>query len=68
MVNVKKLKAAMVRAGYTQQTFANALGMSINTLNSKINSKSKIFTDEAKEMCRILNIEDDCEKIEIFLA
>lgn len=68
MVNVNKLKAAMVREGYTQPRFAEALKMSINTLNAKVNGKTKISTDEAKLMCKVLNIKDDVEKVDIFLA
>ena len=66
-MNVNKLKGAMVRAGHTQSTFAEALNMSKNTLNAKINGRSKITTDEAKAMCEVLCIYDNAEKIEIFL-
>lgn len=68
MVDVNKLKGAIARAGYTQETLAKKMDMSVNTLNAKVNAKAKITTDEALNMCGILGIEDDSEKIEIFLA
>ena len=68
MVNVNKLKGAMVRAGFSQITFAAKLGMSKNTLNAKLNGKAKISTDEAKDMCHILGIDTENEKVEIFLS
>ena len=68
MVDKNKLRGAIVRAGYTQLTFAAKLGMSKNTLNSKVNGRSPITTEEAKLMCRELGIVDAREKEEIFLA
>jgi len=68
MVNVNKLKGAMVREGYSQITFAKKLRMSKNTLNAKLNGRAKITTDEAKEMCRVLHIETESEKVDIFLS
>lgn len=68
MVDVNKLKGAMVRAGFTQSSLAKALCLSPNTLNAKINGKTIITTDEAQEMCRVLRIRNDAEKVEIFLA
>ncbi len=67
-VNSKKLKAAYVRAGYTQETLAKAMGMGVNTLNAKVNNTSKITTDEAKLMCKILGINKNSEKVDIFLS
>lgn len=68
MVNVNKLKGAIMRAGFTQGTLASAMKMSPNTLNIKVNGGSKITVDEAKEMCAILGIENNEEKCEIFLS
>ena len=68
MINTNKIKGAIVRAGFTQTNLAQALNMSVNTLNAKINGKSRITTDEAQDMCRILAINSDAEKVEIFLA
>ena len=68
MVNINKLKGAMVREGYSQVTLAKRLQMSKNTLNAKLNGRAKITTDEAKEMCEVLNIETESEKVDIFLS
>lgn len=68
MVNVNKLKGAMVREGYSQITLAKQLAMSKNTLNAKLNGRAKITTEEAKKMCEILHIEKEEEKVDIFLS
>lgn len=68
MVDKNKLRGAIARSGYTQLTFARRIGMSKNTLNAKINGRSPITTDEAKRMCRELGIDDEREKVDIFLA
>ena len=34
-----KIRAAMVEAGYTQETLANAIGIGHSTLNIKLNGK-----------------------------
>ena len=68
MVNINKLKGAMVEAGFSQVTLAKTLGVSKNTLNAKLNGKAKISTDEAKNLCEILGIKTEKEKVEIFLS
>ena len=68
MVDTNRLKGAMVRAGFSQISLAKKLGMSKNTLNAKLNGKAKISTDEAKNMCEILCIDTEREKVEIFLT
>ena len=68
MVDINRLKGAMVAAGFTQITFAKELGMSKNTLNAKLNGKAKISTDEASKMCDVLKIEDENDKCQIFLT
>lgn len=67
-MNVNKLKGAIVSAGYTQRTLANMLGMSKNTVNAKINGKSRITMDEVDKICEILSITDIKEKSDIFLT
>ena len=68
MVNSNKVKAAMVRAGYTQAKLANAMNIGVNTLNAKINGRAKLYIDEADQMCKILSIDTAEEKVDIFLA
>lgn len=67
-MNINELKGAIVRAGFNQQTLAKAINMPINTLNAKINGKSKINVDEAEMICNVLSITDASEKVKIFLT
>jgi transcriptional regulator with XRE-family HTH domain len=55
-MNSKKLKAALVEAGYNQRDFAAAVQMSKNTLNAKLNGKSPITIDEALLFSEKLNL------------
>ena len=68
MVNVQRLKAAIVLAGYTQRTLAPAMGMSKNTLNAKVNGRAPVYCDEALRFCEVLGISDPNDKVEIFLT
>lgn len=63
-----RLLSYIVKKGYNQRTLAKALGVSKNTLNSKINGKSYFDTRMISDMCELLDITDDSEKIKIFLA
>lgn len=67
-MDVLKLKAAIVRAGYNQLKLADEMGMSKNTLNAKVNGKSDISLTEAVKLSKILNINTIEEKSEIFLS
>lgn len=59
MVNVCKLKAAMVEHNYTQEKLAMAIGISPRTLSSKM--KRGIFgTDEIEAIMNVLHIKDPC--------
>ncbi|MGI6634216.1 MAG: helix-turn-helix domain-containing protein [Christensenellales bacterium] len=66
MINTNALKGAIVSAGYTQRSLARALGMSENTMNSKVNGRSEFTTSEIMQICRALSINDDHMKIQIF--
>lgn len=66
MVDFKEIKAAMVREGFKQETLAEAIGMSHNTMNAKLNGRTKMYVDEAVAICNVLKI-PDAKKIEIFL-
>lgn len=68
MVDTRKLKAAMVEVGETQRTLAQKMAWSKNTVCAKINNKSAITVDEAKQMCVILGIVDPIKREEIFFA
>ncbi len=62
-----KLKGKIVEAGYTQRSLAKEIGMSKNTLNSKVNGKIPFNTDEIERICVTLCIVDPMEKASIFL-
>ena len=66
-MNKAMFKMAIERAGYTQTTLAKELGISKNTLNNKVNGHVNINTNEIAKICKILNINDDAEKVQIFL-
>lgn len=68
MINTRKLKGRIVAAGYTQSTLAAAVGMSVNSLNAKVNGNAVFNCDEVEAICLALDIIDPVEKCEIFLA
>lgn len=68
MLNRNLLKSAMVRAGYTQGALAKRIGMSENTLSSRMLGASAFNIDEVDEICEALKIESNDEKVAIFLS
>ena len=62
-----KLKGKIAEAGYSQRSLASELGMSKNTLNSKVNGKVPFNTVEIERICKKLGIYDSAEKAAIFL-
>ena len=68
MLNKNLFKSVIVKKGYTQDTLAEALGMSANTLSSRITGKSCFDTDEIDQLCDLLDITDNNDKADIFLA
>ncbi len=68
MLNRNLLKAAIVRAGLTQEKLAESIGISANTLSSRMSGTSCFDTDEIDKICFVLQIVDNSEKADIFLA
>lgn len=73
MVDIQKLKSRMVLKGYNQKRLAlemtaRGVKMSENTLSSKMTGGSRFNTDDAKVICKILEIDDPAERAAIFLA
>lgn len=68
MINVNLLKSKIIAAGYTQAKLAPLAGLSINSLNAKINGRQKFNTDEVERLCILLNINNPIEKCNIFLG
>ena len=68
MLNVNLLKAAIVRQGYTQGEFAQKIGISTNTLTSRMSGTTPFNVDEIDKACDVLEL-NSCEEIcSIFLA
>lgn len=68
MLNSKKLLGRMVERGYSQKSLAKAIGISDNTMTSRIKLRSSFNTDEIDNICDVLGITDNSEKVEIFLC
>lgn len=68
MLDRNLLKAAIARAGMTQEKLAEAIGITGNTLSAKILGRSYFDTEEIDKICDVLSIVDNNEKADIFLA
>lgn len=73
MVDILKLKARMVLAGYNQRTLTEeckkrGYKTSENTMNAKFNNRSPWTCDDVDMVCDVLEIRDAAEKADIFLA
>lgn len=66
-MSTNKLKGKIMEAGYSQRSLAKEIGMSKNTLNSKVNGKIPFNTDEIEMICLKLGVSDPAEKASIFL-
>lgn len=67
MVNALQLKARILSEGHTQRSLAKVIGISKNTLNSKINGSVQFNIDEVEKICDALHIDAPEEKCAIFL-
>ena len=52
-----RLKEKIKEKYGTQQAFADAMGMSVGALNSKLNSKTEFERGEIEQICGLLGIE-----------
>ena len=59
------LEAAIVRAGFTQGEFAQKIGISQNTLYSRMSGETSFGIDEVDKAKKILSI-DNSELLAIF--
>lgn len=66
MFNEHKLKAKMIDAGYTRESFAKALNISLSTLNSRMKGYTFFNTDEIESICDLLKLDDPRDKLIIF--
>lgn len=56
----RKLKARMVQMGITQKGLAHELGISIQSLNDKLNGRGVINIYEASKITDLLKLEEPC--------
>ena len=56
VMNIQKLKAALVEKGFTQRSLSKEMNVSKNTLNAKINGKTPISIQEATKLAEVLNL------------
>lgn len=68
MLNRNLLRAAIVAEGYTQEELAKKIGISPNTLSSRLLGASSFNVDEIDKICEVLNITSNDQKVDIFLA
>ncbi|MBQ7037745.1 MAG: helix-turn-helix transcriptional regulator [Clostridia bacterium] len=62
-----KLIGIMAEKGFSQRSIAKELGVSVNTINAKLNGRTAFDALEIIKLCEILGITNSDEKIEIFL-
>lgn len=57
-MNGNKLKGKIVEKQFTQEKLAEMLGISVQTLNAKLNGRKKFNLDEVVSITHILAIQD----------
>lgn len=68
MLNKNLLRAAIAASGYTQEKLAESIGISSNTLSSRMVGSSCFNTDEIDKICSVLCITSNDDKANIFLS
>lgn len=67
MLQPNLLKAAIIRAGYTQGEYANLIGISQNSLTSRLSGERQFTVDEVDKTKAVLGI-DNSEICDIFFS
>lgn len=67
-MNANLLKGKIVAAGLTQYELADKLGISHNTMSSRMSGRSSFTLEEVQRICELLPITDNSEKVDIFLS
>lgn len=67
-MNANLLKGKIVAAGLTQYELADKLGISRNTMTSRLSGRSSFTLEEVHRICELLPITDNSEKVDIFLS
>ena len=68
MLNVNLLKGRMTEKGYSQRRLAQKIGISENTLSSRMCLHTPFNTDEIENICNVLEITKPEDRINIFLS
>lgn len=68
MLNIEALRGRIVEKGYTQITLSEAMGLSRNTISAILTGKKSPTLSEVEDLCIILDIDDDDERIKFFLS
>lgn len=68
MTNTLKLKSLMIAQGYTNESLANAMQISKQSLSMKLNNKREFKVNEIQRLCKILNLYNANELISIFFV
>lgn len=68
MLDKNKFRGAVASAGLTHYELAERMGISKNTLSSKVNGKGSFDIKQIDSICDILGIDDVFERAQIFLA
>ena len=58
VMNYGKLRGAMAEKGVSQAELAQLIGISLNSLNRKLNGRTDFTVKEASEIASALDIED----------
>ena len=67
MFNQKLLKAKIIAHGLTRAEMAKKIGISLTTLNYKLNGRQEFKLSEVKKICTILNL-NKTEREKIFFT
>ena len=67
MVKVNEIRSRLALKEMTQLDLAERLGISKNTMSSRMTGKSFFTLEEVEQICEILGIETVMEKRNIFL-
>ncbi len=68
VLDKNRLKGAIASAGLTQNELASRIGISKNTLSSKMGGKGFFDTKQIDLICEVLGINDGETKANIFLS
>ena len=68
MMKLNEVKAARIKAGYSQEDIAKALNVSLATYNRYENGKAEMTLNNVLKFCQVCNINDPAERAYIFLT